>query len=208
MLPSASKITPLPTPPESSVSPCAVMDTTEGRLLAATTSESVVSSGSISMVCAEPLPVASTFVSVMRKAPDMTRAMTSTEPTTRPANDARKMGELLALGLDHGARLGVHAGRRRAAGGGGVGVLRRSERRSVHARAGASARRDMLRMAGVRLTGWSAAACSACCGICVVGSLPAGGTGVGSTSRRGAETGRCSSLDMPSGRWGGLFRHS
>ena len=43
--------------------------------------------------------MASTFVSVMRKAPDMTRAMTSTEPTTRPANDARKMGSFLLLVL-------------------------------------------------------------------------------------------------------------
>ncbi|VWM05775.1 Uncharacterised protein [Collinsella intestinalis] len=76
------------------------MDTTEGSAFAATASDSVVSSGLMSIFCGVPeVPAVSTFESVIRNAPDMTRAITSTAPTTRPAKDARKMGSFLLLVL-------------------------------------------------------------------------------------------------------------
>ena len=112
MLPSVSRTTPEPMLPalsdelfwelaEPPLPVMAVMDTTEGSALADTASARVVSSASIFRVCVvpldEPLSVATTLVSVMRKAPDITSAMTSTAPTARPARDARNTGSFLVL---------------------------------------------------------------------------------------------------------------
>ncbi|MFR3451296.1 MAG: hypothetical protein ACLTSX_06470 [Collinsella sp.] len=122
-----------------------------------------------------------------------------------PRTDAEEDGELLALGLDHGARLGVRR-HRWAAGGRRLRALRRPNAVVFMLGPELDTRRDVLRMAGMRLTGMVRSR--------VLGVLrnlrgarcPPAGTGVGSTSRRGRD-GRCSSLDMPSGRWGS-FRHS
>ena len=107
MLPSVSRVTPEPMLPDPLSWPfellpvVAVMETTEGSALAETASASVVSSASILSVCAlfEPLPelVATTSLSVIRNAPDITSAITSTAPTARPASEARKTGSFLVL---------------------------------------------------------------------------------------------------------------